>query len=421
MLAFFAYAVAATMTLVALWRLPALIYGDSHRRALWGCYAGFAAALWLKTPAVMNWLNHSPVTDLSVLLKHYVSTGAILAILTFVAASYGKTGQKDIPRHVAISRWIERIAWKAALAQITLLTVLFFTVVDRSKPSTDFVPDHAGQWGATTYETVFYIYLGAASAVTCYQWSSAARRAETRLLRTGLTLMSLAMAIGILYVLIRTTFMWVAIVDPISPAFDHELGKYTEAQQILLFFLFAVGASIPTTGAAAQRWKLWRTLWKLYPLWRDLMTAVPGILPAAETPHGAASAFSKPASRLREVIRLAPPLIVRVDRWTQDIADAVEQLRHYAPPLLLDEAMEAAADHEDPDAATEAYWISAVLVAAAANERHQEPAEALPAKPIADTDGEAAWLLRVQTIRTELNLTPHDGRALLDAAKELVP
>jgi hypothetical protein len=414
---FFAYAVAATMTAVALWRLPALIHGDSHRRALWGCYAGFAAALWLKTPAVMDWLNHSPVTDLSILLKHYVSTLAILAILTFVAASYGKTDKAEIPRHVALARWIERFAWKASVGQMALLTVLFFTVVDRSRPSTDFVPDHAGQWGASLYETVFYIYLGTASTLTCYQWSSAARRAETRLLRLGLVLMSAAMAMGVLYVLIRTTFMWVAVFDPISPEFDRELGKYTEALQILLFFLFAAGASIPTTGAAARRWEQWRTLWNLYPLWRNLMAAVPGILPAAGA-GGGAPAFAKPASRLREVTRLTPPLSVRVDRWTQDIADAVEQLRHYAPPMLLDEAMEAAADHEDTDAATEAHWINAVLVAAEAGERHDEASEALPTKPISDTDGEAAWLLRVQQVLSPL--TPEDGRALLDAAKEPV-
>ncbi len=52
-----------------------------------------------------------------------------------------------------------------------LLTVLFFTVVDRSTPSDRFVADHAGQWGgATLYMSVFYLYLGAASAVCAYQW-----------------------------------------------------------------------------------------------------------------------------------------------------------------------------------------------------------------------------------------------------------
>lgn len=418
MLAFFDYAVAATMSAVAAWRLPALLYGDAHRRALCGCYAGFAAALWLKSPAVKTWLNHSPVTDLSILLKHYVSTAAILAILTYVVASYGASDEVEVPRHVAVSRWIEKVAWKASVGQVLVMTVLFFTVVDRSRPSVDFVPDHAGQWGATLYMTTFYIYLGAASAVTCYQWSSAARRADTRLLRTGLVLMAIAMVIGVAYVVIRVAFMWTAVFHPLGSHLDHEVGTWTEAQQIVLFFLFAAGASIPTTGAAARRFKLWRTLWRLYPLWRSLMTAVPGIRPGSRIRGDGAPAFEAPASRMREALRMTPPISVRVDRWTQDIADAVDQLRHFAPPALLDLCVEGALDHQDPDAAAEALWINAVLAAAETGQRRAVPSEALPVKPIADADAEAAWLLRVEAVRT--GLTTDDARMLLDAAQETV-
>ena len=96
--ALFDYATAVVMTVIALWRLPAVRYGDAHRRALWGCYAGFAAALWLSTEAVQRWLNDAPVVDLAVLIKHYVSTAAILAILTYVSATYG------IERKLAVSR-----------------------------------------------------------------------------------------------------------------------------------------------------------------------------------------------------------------------------------------------------------------------------------------------------------------------------
>ncbi|MFH0246166.1 MAB_1171c family putative transporter [Streptomyces sp. HK10] len=404
MLAFFAYAVAATMTAVAVWRLPAVLYGDTHRRALWGCYAGFAAALWLKTPAIKHALNHSPITDLSILIKHYVSTAAILAILTYVVASYGRSDQDEIPRHVAVARWIERVAYKASIASMVLMTVLFFTVVDRSRPSTDFVAEHAGQWGATAYMSVFYLYLGAASAVCGYQWTSAARRAETRLLRTGLILMSIAMALGVTYVVSRVTFMWVAIAVPLSTETELTFGSATEGLQIALFFLFAAGASIPTTSAAASRWRAWRSLWRLYPLWRDLMKAVPGI------------SFTPPTSRLREIARATPPVGVRLDRWVQDIADAVDQLRHYAPPLLLDVAEAEVADQEDAPAAAEAHWINAVLVGVASSERYAEASEALPPKPIADPEAEAAWLERVQAARAAL--TPDDGRVLLDAAKE---
>ena len=404
MLGFWAYAVAATMTAVAVWRLPAVLYGDSHRRALWGCYVGFAAALWLKSPAVEKALNDSPITDISVLLKHYVSTAALLAILTYVVASYGKTDEEVIPRHVAVARWIERVAWKAAIGQLALMTVLFFTVVNRSHPSTDFVPDHAGQWGASTYESIFYIYLGVSSAVTCYQWSAAARRAETRLLRAGLLLMAVAMAIGVAYVSIRTAFMWVAVFHPLSHSFDAALGRDTEAMQIVLFFLFAAGVSIPTTNAAATRWRAWRSLWRLHPLWSDLMTAFPG------------TAFQPPASRLREAARTSPPLDVRLDRCTQDIADAVDQLRHYAPQTLLYAAEDAAADTTDPGPAAEALWIKAALDALAAGERNETPSPALPSKPISDSDAEASWLLRVQDAYAAAGT--EQIHQLRDAAKE---
>lgn len=49
------YLIAGLMTAVALWRMPAALWGDEEdkrRRALWGCYAGFAAALWTKTQIV---------------------------------------------------------------------------------------------------------------------------------------------------------------------------------------------------------------------------------------------------------------------------------------------------------------------------------------------------------------------------------
>ncbi|MFF2657317.1 MAB_1171c family putative transporter [Kitasatospora sp. NPDC058032] len=383
MLALAAYTAATTMTAVAVWRLPAVLYGDAHRRALWGCYLGFALALWLKSPAVIDLMNRQPITDLSVLLKHYVSTLAILAILTYVVASYGKTDEAVIPRHVAVARWIERVAWKAATGMLALMTVLFFTVVDRSRPSTDFVPDHAGQWGAVLYETIFYVYLGTASAVTCYQWSSARRRAETRLLRTGLGLMAIAMAIGVAYVAIRTTFMWVTLAAPLGTDFNHDLGVYTEFMQIALFMIFAAGVSIPTTNAAASRWRTWRALWNLYPLWRDLVDAFPTV------------PFQKPASRWREVLRTDPPMDIRLDRWTQDIADVVEQLRHHASPMLLPVIEEAVDGTSDPQAAGEALWIKAALANVRAGRRSAVPAPALPSKPIASTHAEVTWLLRV--------------------------
>lgn len=394
------YVVAGLMTAVALWRLPSALWGDAQRRALWGCYAGFAAALWLKTEAVRLALNHSPVTDLAVLLKHYVATAAILAILSYIVAMYGRhpadgDGARDedgdigrVPRHVAVSRLVHRIAWKAAAGALLLMTVLFFTVVDRGRPSEHFLTDHAGEPGATAYYTVFYIFLGAASAVCAYQWTSQTRRAERTLLRVGLGMMAAAMFLGIAYVGSRTAFLWISVLEQPSAAFENRVEAVTEGMQQLLFVLFAVGASMPSGSAAARRWRHARAMAALYPLWRDLMRAFPGL------------PFDPPAGRVRELLRTDMPLGVRLDRWVHDIGDAVDKLRHHAPDALLRAANDAARPDSPAggavDAAvTEAYWIRAAL---------RLRAEGAPAGPAADfadragadMDEEVAWLLRVR-------------------------
>lgn len=398
-----AYLVAGLMTAVAVWRFPAVVYGDAHRRALWGCYAGFAAALWIKTPASRDWLNKALITDVSVLFEHLVSIGAILASLTFVVASYGRVGSAEtVRRHVTVSRWVDRGAYQASVGVLLAMTALFFTVVDREDPSADFIAQHAGQWGATLYVSVFCIYSATASAVCGYQWTSGTRRAESRSLRVGLTLMSVAMGMSVLYCLIRTIFMWTALVVPFSRNFAHQLGAGMEAMQMVLFTLFAAGAIVPATRALGVRWKAGRSLWCLYPLWRDLMVAVPGL------------GFARPAPRLREVTRLSPPSFVRLDRWIQDIADAVDQLRHYAPPMLLDCVEAETADHEDPPAAAEAYWIRAVLQSHAQGQRSEYPSDSLPTKLISETAAEAAWLERVQAVYS--TLTYQGGQRVLEAA-----
>ncbi|MFE9251746.1 MAB_1171c family putative transporter [Streptomyces sp. NPDC007088] len=372
------------MTAVALWRLPAALWGDEQdrrRRALWGCYAGFAAALWTKTQYVRVTLNDSAVTDLAVLVKHYTATLAILAVLSYIVAVYGRYPDAgNIPRHVRFARTVQRIAAKASVATLVLLTVLFFTVVDRSHPSDRFVSDHAGQWGATVYMTVFYVYLGAASAVCAFQWGLATADARGRHLRTGLAMMTFAMVIGVGYTVSRTLFLWISVADQPSERFALRFDEVTEAAQVVLFVFFAVGASVPAFGTGVRRARLWRSQAALHPLWRDLMTAFP------EQP------FAAPASLPRELLRVDTPADLRVDRWAADIADAVEQLRHYAPPGLATAVRRQAPGDE---AAAAALWLRATLSAKRAGAAPGPLSEGPPAPPSADQDDEIAWLVRV--------------------------
>ncbi|MCH0541903.1 hypothetical protein I3F58_20485 [Streptomyces sp. MUM 203J] len=378
------YAIAGLMTAVAIWRMPAALWGDEEdrrRRALWGCYAGFAAALWTKTAAVRTGLNNSPVVDLAVLIKHYTATVAILAILGYIVAIYGAYPEDGaVPRHVRFARLVQRVAAKASVATLVLLTVLFFTVVDRSVPSDRFVSDHAGQWGATLYMTVFYLYLGAASAVCAYQWALATADARLRHLRIGLGMMTFAMLIGVGYTVSRTLFLWISVAATPSEGFAQGFDKATEAAQLVLFGFFAVGASVPAFSKGWRRARLWRAQMALHPLWRELMTAFPD------------QPFAPPASLARELTRLGTPADLRVDRWAADIADAVEKLRHYVPDALLAEAREAAGA-AGPEA--DAYWIRGALAAKEGGARPGPPAAFATRDATADQDGEVAWLVRV--------------------------
>ncbi|MEU1469450.1 MAB_1171c family putative transporter [Streptomyces sp. NPDC005761] len=403
------YLIAGLMTAVAVWRMPAALWGDEEdrrRRALWGCYAGFAAALWTKTRAVRIGLNDSPVTDLSVLIKHYTATVAILAILSYIVAIYGQYADAgDVPRHVRFARMIQQVAAKASVATLVLLTVLFFTVVDRSTPSDRFVADHAGQWGATLYMSVFYLYLGAASAVCAYQWALATASAERRHLRVGLGMMTFAMFIGVGYTVSRTLFLWISVVDRPDEAFALKFDEITEASQVALFAFFAIGASIPALSNVRRRAKLWRAQVKLHALWYELMAAFPD------------QPFDPPAPLLRELTRFGTPADLRVDRWSADIADAVEKLRHYVPDALLPAAEAAAADRgtgrDGSGPLADAYWIKAALAARSAGAPAGEAA-AVGTQHATDQDGEVAWLVRVAAAyRT---VTPERTRQVLESS-----
>ncbi|MEV6547788.1 MAB_1171c family putative transporter [Streptomyces sp. NPDC051597] len=415
------YLIAALMTAVALWRMPAALWGDEEdkrRRALWGCYAGFAVALWTKTKFVRITLNDSEVTDLAVLIKHYTATIAILAILSYIVAIYGHFPDEGaVPRHVRFARTVQRVAAKASAATLVLLTVLFFTVVDRSVPSDRFVSDHAGQWGATLYMSVFYLYLGASSAVCAYQWALATGNARVRHLRLGLGMMTFAMFIGVAYTLSRTLFLWVSVVDRPGKSFALRFDEVTEASQIVLFAFFALGASLPACHKGWRRVRLWRAQARLHPLWYELMTAFPD------------QPFEPPRSLVRELTRFDTPADLRIDRWAADIADAVEKLRHYVPDELLDAAKRAAgggvgagAGAADSAAAgseavgplADAYWIKAAL-AARTGGAPAGRAAAIEPQHATDQDGEVARLVRVAAAYQTI---PHDrAREVLASAR----
>ncbi|MER5813749.1 MAB_1171c family putative transporter [Streptomyces californicus] len=380
------WAVAIGMTITAVWRLPALRHGDPMQRALWGCSAAFAATVWCRVPQVKQALDNSPVTDLSALLKYLTSLVAILAALRYITAVYGEPSEGS-DRHIAVSRRISHVAHTCALTAVVVQLLLFFTVVDRSHPSTDFADAQAGHWGGALFLTIQYTYLGVAAATCGYQWARAARRAEQRALRIGLALMATAMAIYTIYPILRTAMTWV---PPEVSAVT--MRTVADSVNMVVACLWGVGAAVPSTMALSTRWNAWRALQKLHPLWSDLMAAFPDL------------ALQRPGARIIESLRFAPSLGVRLDRRTQEIAGGIEQLRHHASPDLLSVAEDLAESHADPEAAAEAYWIRAAQQSQKSGRCSAIPSRKLREKPLTSVTAEANWLARVAALPVPPNL-----------------
>ncbi|MEU2086534.1 MAB_1171c family putative transporter [Streptomyces albus] len=389
---------AAVMTLVALWRAPAVLrYGDTQRRALCASYVGYGAAIWLQTPALERLIARVPVNELSVLLQQCCGTIGIAAIISYVAASYGQTDEETEPRYVVISGAIARLSPKVAVGVLVALTLTFFTVVDRrERHPADFAAVHAGEWGAALFYTIFYIYLTASCSVTGYQWASAARRTGTWPLRIGLTLMASSMALGMCYVILRTCFVWGTVAVPSLRSLSSQMTEVTGFLWSCALILFAAGSSVPASNALLTRWSRFRLLRNLEPLRRDLLVLSPeaGL-------EGALSGRStdKPASLLRDLTDWSLPLTIRLSSRVHQIADAVEQLRGYAPPGLYYAAEDLLEDVDcdlpNQQVAAEALYIKAALHAALVDGPSGTVSEPLPDKALPRTDDEARWWSQV--------------------------
>ncbi|MCL7493087.1 hypothetical protein M8I34_16910 [Streptomyces sp. MCA2] len=395
-------AVSVAMTTVAIWRLPgALRYRDPLRRTLWGCSAAFAFTLWTRFPPIREALALLGIVDFDALVKYLVSIAACLSMLTYSVTSYLLAGD-DAPRHIAISRTVARVARRSLLVVVPAMLLLFFFAIDRMHPSPDFAADHAGEWGAASFMTCYYLYLGASAWAVAYQWTHVAFRAETVVFRLGLALGAASTWLYALYAVMRLTYMWIAMLIPTPANVDHIVENVGNAFNVLAATLFVTGASLPTTNVAADRLRTWRSLWSLHTLRSELTETFPDIT------------FQPAGSRLREMTRLTPPLDVRLDGWIQEVGDAVNRLRHHATPELWPAAEETALSHSDPEPAAEAHWIRATLASATRGCRSAVPAGPLPEKPFGTAIGEAAWLRRVQAVYTRIR--PQETEELLAEA-----
>ncbi|MFF5538702.1 MAB_1171c family putative transporter [Streptomyces cinerochromogenes] len=377
-------------------RFPAALRGQHRGRSLSGAFAAFAAAWWLRTDSGRFVVNHLGVNDLPTLLKHVLAIVGICELLTYVSDVYHD--EDATARHIKITSLVHRTADRASLATVLCLAAVFFLALDRSQTFADspyFVGRHVGEPALILYLGLFNAYTGAAAAVCAYQWGRAAGLAARKSLRTGLAMMTVGMALLVLYAVLRTAYVAAITIHPSLAGAGSTQEHVTDALLYAGFLLWMLGSITPATHALAARLRAIKALVALHRLWRDLVLTVDGI--ALHQPsmvfggHHAATTINT----MRDVLSHDITPQIRLGRYITEIRDATHELRRRAPSDLLQRArrLAEAQGHSDKDAhaVAEAYWLKAALSAADA------PAGAPVAYYTASDDfaSEVPWLQRV--------------------------
>ncbi len=394
-------------------RLPAVRRGRQRQRSLWGAFAAFALAWWLRTNTGRAVIDTLGINDLPTLLKHTLAIAGICGLLTYVTDVY--QDEDATARHIKITSVVQRTAARASLATVLCLAAVFFLALDRSKTAVDspyFMGRHVGEPTLALYLGLFNTYTAAAAAVCAYQWGRAARLAGRRSLRTGLMMMAIGMALMVLYAVLRTVYLAAITLDPATATAGTAQEHVTDTVLYAGFLLWLLGSITPATHALAARARSLKAVIGLHHLWRDLVLGIDGI--ALHQPsrllsgHRAATLINT----VRDVVSHDATPQIRLGRYVTEIRDVTHELRRRAPADLFQRArrLAEAEGHTAADAevAAEAYWLMAALATVNA------PAGAPAAYHTAGDDfaSEVAWLLRVA--RAYRAASPHTG-AIMDA------
>ncbi|ANW22266.1 DUF6545 domain-containing protein [Streptomyces clavuligerus] len=363
----FSYAIAGLLILQPLLRAKSAWNGHRRERSLWGFFAALAVSWLCRTSEVKALLDRTGVLDLSYLFKHVTAIIGICVLLRYVTAVYAETGRTtghpaghstglpgdrtgsdhgadhgaDRRRSARVSAVVHRIATRASAGTIAVMAATFFFLLhppDTAAPS--FLERHEGDPGLPVYMGLFYLYMGTAAAVCAVQWGGAARVTPVRSVRVGMLMMSWAMALAVVYVLLRTAFVVTVSFTTVPDDISRTQEAVTDSLLYLFSVLWGVGAIAPLARAGSYRYRAVRSLLSLHWLWRDLATAAPDVVR-----HRPSRLFARlpvvgrPLDTFRDVFTSPDPsLLVRVSRYTVDIRDCIFELRRQAPTDLAERA-----------------------------------------------------------------------------------
>ncbi|UQX03929.1 MAB_1171c family putative transporter [Streptomyces sp. RerS4] len=298
-----------------------------QQRGLWLAVASAAAAMTLNLPAVVAYaMSRDPGYAHTVgLVRNLIGVLSAGAVLYFVAAATRG------PR-------LQRASWAGTVLWLGLLITL-----DRTAPAHG--PHTIPADGEPVPSLAYWLVLISAHLVAntvcvhvCWRYS---RRTESRGLAVGLRLFGLGTALAGLFwfaYLLKALFgsTWATPALPLLM----NLHGLLRAAAILVPTLFTLRR---TTADIATAWRLW-------PLWRDLVQAVPHVV------------LSKPrAGRVMELLWPPVPRDLLVYRKVIETRDAILILGEYVAPGAAERARSHVAGSGVPEPRRAAAALACVL------------------------------------------------------------
>ncbi|WP_128430402.1 MAB_1171c family putative transporter [Streptomyces cyaneus] len=292
-----------TLWFALIWRArPAL--RQPHQRGLWLTVLAATIAITLFQPVIVEWLTNAGLELRTVALARNV-IGVLSAglVLLFMVDS-------TRTRHL---RLCVMVGLPASMGSLLILGLLR---VDQSGEGTASVQGPADAASAYWLILIVAHLVGDAVAlVVCWLYSL---RTGDRDLVWSLRLFAMG---SVLAVVFWCGYLWHLYGG--SPG----MLPYLSLIMGVHGFIRAASLLVPTATALVRSWTALRTTWLLWPLWRDLVKAVPQV------------ALARPQrTRLQEVLRPRSPLALQAHRQTIETYDAFLDLQRYVQPGAYEEA-----------------------------------------------------------------------------------
>ncbi|MCX5193368.1 hypothetical protein OOK31_05605 [Streptomyces sp. NBC_00249] len=365
----------AVPSVVALWaavllRAPGALRSP-QQRGLWLAVATAAAAMTLNLPAVVSYaMSREPGYAHAVgLVRNFIGVLSAGAVLYFVAAA-------TRGRRLQLASWAGTVVWLGALV-----------VLDAAAPEhgTHTIPHTGPPVPSLAYWLVLisaHLLANTVCVRVCWRYSL---RTESRGLAAGLRLFGLGTALAGLFwfaYLLKALFgsTWAMPALPLMM----NLHGLLRAAAILVPTLFTLRRTLADVATA----------WRLWPLWRDLVQAVPHVV------------LSEPrAGRVLELLWPPVPRDLLVYRKVIETRDAILILGEYVSPGVPELARSHVAGSGIPEQRRTAAALACVL-----KDARRAKLAGLPGQP-----GRAADLELPAAIQTS-----DEGVDLEDEARFLV-